>query len=111
MNPMTLEDVEELVRTHTVGDLTAINHGIRLNQALISPQRISVIARNVQEGHVTDEQLSVWLVGQESFDDGYKIILRDDGLQFGLAYKGFPADKYPILVGWYGSLKSAFLGM
>ena len=36
--------------------------------------------------------------------DGYKIIMRDDGLQFGLASSGFPNDKDPISAGWYGSL-------
>lgn len=57
-----------------------------------------------------DQKLNVWLVGQED-PRGYKIVMRDDGLQFGLASCGFPTDKEPILVGWYGGLISAFLSM
>jgi hypothetical protein len=37
--------------------------------------------------------------------------MREDGLQFGLASNGFPNDRFPVFVGWYGSLKSAFLAM
>jgi hypothetical protein len=50
-------------------------------------------------------------VGQENADDGYRIVMRDGGLQFGLATKGFSTDKYLFLTGWYGGLKSAFLAM
>jgi len=53
----------------------------------------------------------VWVVGQENSSNGYKIIMRDDGEQFGLASVGFPNDKHLILDGWYGSLLSAFLAM
>src|SRR5215472_4398786 len=42
---------------------------------------------------------------------GYKIVLRNDGSQFGLASNGFPHDKFPILLGWYGDLLTTFLGM
>jgi len=107
---MTLEEVKELVHSQSVGNFSAISHGISLNQALVSPRRISVTAHDVREGRTTDEHLEVWLVAQEGDEDGYKIILRDDGM-FGLASKGFPADTHPILVGWYGSLMSTFLGM
>jgi len=109
---MTLEEIKSLVHAQAVGNFSATNdHGITLNQALIDPLRISVIARSVREGRVTDEQLDVWLVGQERNEHGYKIIMREDGLQFGLATRGFPADKDPVLCGWYGGLLAAFLGM
>jgi len=52
-----------------------------------------------------------WLVGQEDAADGYKIVMREDGKQFGLASAGFAHDKHRILVGWYGTLLSAFLAM
>jgi hypothetical protein len=107
---MTLEDVKELVHSQAVGHFSATNHGISLNQALVSPRRISVTARDVRRGRTKEEHLDVWLVGRERDEDGYKIILRDDGM-FGLASKGFPADQNPILVGWYGGLVSTFLGM
>ena len=87
------------------------DHRITLEDALITPQIISVIARQVKDGHMKDENLTVWLVGQENRPDGYKIVLRDDGSQFGLASSGFPQDKVPILVGWYGDLLTTFLGM
>ena len=58
-----------------------------------------------------DENLTVWLVGQENPPDGYKIVLLEDGSQFGLASNGFLNDKAPILVGWYGDLLTTFLGM
>jgi hypothetical protein len=72
---------------------------------------ISVIARQFKKGRVKDEYLNVWLVGQETRTDGYKIVLRDDGSQFGLVSRGFPLDRFPILVGWYGDLLTTFLGM
>lgn len=58
-----------------------------------------------------DKELSVWLVGQERRDDGYRIIMRDDRLQFGLASTGLPNDESLVLDGWYGDLLSAFLSM
>jgi hypothetical protein len=109
---MTVEEVRALVRLQSNGNLTVVNgHRIALEDALIAPRVISVIARQVKKGRVKDETLNVWLVGQENRPDGYKMILRDDGLQFGLASGGFPDDKFPILVGWYGNLLSTFLGM
>jgi hypothetical protein len=109
---MTADQVRELIRVQSAADLTTTNdHRISLEQALVTPQRISVIARQIADGRLKDQALNVWLVGQEESSDGYKIIMRDDGLQFGLASTGFPNDRDPILVGWYGSLLSAFLGM
>jgi hypothetical protein len=109
---MTIEEVRALVRRQSTESLTAVNdHRITLKDALVAPRIISVIARHVKNGRVKEENLTVWLVGQENRSDGYKIVLRDDGSQFGLASSGFPQDKVPILVGWYGDLLTTFLGM
>jgi len=110
-SPMTTEEVQALVRIQSAENLDVVNHSIALKDALVPPRLISVIAREVRNGRVKDENLTAWLVGQESRPDGYKIILREDGMQFGLASKGFPHDKGPILVGCYGSLLNTFLGM
>jgi hypothetical protein len=109
---MTFDEVQSLVGTQSAGILTVTNdHGIKLEQTIISPQRISVIGRKVESGRLNDEILDVWLVGQEDSTNGYKIIMRGDGKQFGLASSGFPNDRHLVLVGWYGSLLSAFLAM
>jgi hypothetical protein len=109
---MTVEKVQEIVRLQAGNDLSCMNyHSISLGQALVAPQKISAIARNVVNGHVTDEIVDVWLIGEEKPNDGYRIVMREDGTQFGLASGGFPADKHLVLIGWYGSLKATFLGM
>lgn len=109
---MTVEQVRELVRTQSADHLTTTNdHRITLKQALVPPYRITVIARTIKSARVEDKELSVWLVGQEPRDDGYRIVMRDDGLQFGLASTGFPNDMRLVLDGWYGDLLSAFLSM
>jgi hypothetical protein len=109
---MTIEEVRELVRLQ-IGDahLVTNDHQINLQQAIVPPQRISVIDRMVRDGKVRDKRFDCWLVGQENSRDGYKIIMRDDGSQFGLASIGFPTDEHLILTGWYGDLMSAFLNM
>jgi hypothetical protein len=109
---MNVRDVQALVRLQSSENLSAVNdHRISLKDALVEPRTISVIARQVINGRTSDELSTVWLVGQENGPEGYQIILRGDGSQFGLASKGFPDDKAPILVGWYGDLLTAFLGM
>ncbi len=70
-----------------------------------------LIFRTVLDGRVKDVILNVWLVGQECTNDGYKIVVRDDGALFGLASVGFAEDSHLVLVGWYGSLLSTFLSM
>ena len=70
-----------------------------------------MIVRIVRNGEIKEHNEEVWLVGSEGPDRGYKIIMREDGLQFGLASPGFPRDKFPVFVGWYGTLVSAFLAM
>jgi hypothetical protein len=109
---ITFEAVQELVSAQSQRSLKATNlHQLSLGQILITPQRISVIWRAVNRGKIRDTPLDVWLVGQEPSSDGYQIILSNDGIQFGLASKGFPADQHPIFVGWYGDLLSAFMAM
>lgn len=109
---MTAGEVRELLRTQTPDEANVTNdHGITLNDALVPPQRISIIERTVEKGRLKDKVLSVWLVGQERSADGYRIVMREDGPVFGLASTGFPTDKHPVLVGWYGDLISAFAGM
>ena len=109
---MTFDEVQSLVRAQTAESLSVTNaHRIKLEQAIISPQRIPLIFRTVVDGRVKDLTLNVWLVGQEGIADGYKIVMREDGKQFGLASVGFAHDKHLILVGWYGTLLSAFLAM
>jgi hypothetical protein len=109
---MTFEEVRSLVRAQSAENLSVTNaHRIKLEQAIISPQKVPLTFRTVVDGRVKDETLNVWLVGQEGTPGGYKIVIREDGKQFGLASVGFPHDKHLILVGWYGSLLSAFLAM
>jgi hypothetical protein len=109
---MTLDEVRALVREQAEQNLLIVNHhGIRLADAVVPPETLTIVSRTVKDGHVIDETLDVWLVGLEISPDGYKIILRDDGQQFGLASRGLPFDQQPILVGWFGSLLSAFIAM
>jgi hypothetical protein len=108
---MIATEVEEIVRAQLTGVRGAQDCGTTLEAALVSPRRISVILRRVEKGQVSDEEIQVWLVGQESVDDGYKIVMCDDPSQFGLASGCFSDDRYPILIGWYGSLLTTFLAM
>ena len=87
-------------------------HGISLRQALISPQKVTVIVRDVKQGKpIKDKEEEVWLLGRENAGDGYRMVMREKDSQFGLASPGLAHDKHLILTGWYGSLKSAFLSM
>ena len=109
---MTAKEAQELLHSQADGHLSTGNdHGINLGQVLVPPQKISVIVRTVRHGDVTDTRQPVWLVGREIAADGYRIVMREDGLQFGLASIGFPSDEHPILTGWYGDLVSTFLSM
>ena len=108
---VTLDQVRDLVRAQSEASLTAVHHGITLEEALVQPRMIGVIERQVREGRVKDKDLNVWLVGQEKGFEGYKIVLSADGARFGLASSGLPRDKSPVLVGWYGDLLTTFLGM
>lgn len=109
---MTFEGVQLLVRTQAAEDLSVTNdHRIKLEQSIISPQKIRLTTRTVVDGRFDDLTLNAWLVGQESIADGYRIVMQEDGKQFGLASAGFAHEKHLILVGWYGTLLSAFLAM
>jgi len=107
---MTIEEVRALVRAQSVGNLEVVSHGITLKEALVEPELIAVIARQVNNGRLNDEDLNVWLVGREKGPEGYRIILSEDGSWFGLA-SSCKHDKAPILVGWYGDLLTTFVGM
>jgi hypothetical protein len=109
---MTVDEVKKRVQLQASLDLELTNgHRITLKQALDLPQQIKVIERSVRNGKFKEQRIDVWLIGQEDSSDGYKIIMRDDGLQFGLASKGFPSDSFLILTAWYGNLISTFLAM
>jgi hypothetical protein len=108
---MTSSEVQSLVREEAKGLSVTNAHKITLEQAIMRPKRILLISRTVSDWSLKDVVLDAWLVGQEDSADGYKIVMRDDAKQFGLASVGFAADKHLVLVGWYGSLLSAFLAM
>ena len=109
---MTVDQVQELIRSQAEDHLLIQNdHGITLQQALVPPRMTPLVMRTVRDGGVIDKVQTVWVVGSEPSADGYRIVMREDPLQFGLSSIGFPGDEHPILVGWYGSLKSAFLSM
>jgi len=109
---VTSEEVRVFIHEQCKENLTTTNdHSINLEQSLVPPQRITIITRRIKDGRAIDEKLSVWLVGQESSADGYRIIMRDDGSQFGLVSSGFAHDECPVLVGWYGDLRTTFLSM
>jgi len=109
---MTTEQVTVRVRSQAGDQLSAENcHRITLAQALVEPERISIIVRTVRNGKVSDEEEAVWLVGREPGQDGYRIVMQAEGKHFGLASSGFPRDPYPVLVGWYGDLFTTFMAM
>jgi hypothetical protein len=109
---MTADEVKEIIEIQKQGDSGSKNdHGIALQQALVPPQKITIIVREVRQGEIKESKEEVWLVGRENSENGYRIIMREDGLQFGLASPGLPQDKFPVFVGWYGALASAFLCM
>lgn len=106
---MNAGDVLELIRQNCEdleGDLTE-DERFRLHRMLTPPEEVSVIFRTVA---AEDQVLRLWLVGREPGEDGYRLVLRDDGM-FGLAGTGFPTDEYLILVGFYGDLVFTFKNM
>jgi hypothetical protein len=108
---MSEEEARQLIQAQVRDALNVTSHGVSLQQALVPPERISIVDRAVKEGVRIDEVLSVWLVGREGRSDGNQFIMSEDGHQFGLALCGFPVDRHPVLIGWYGDLLSAFTGM
>ena len=54
---MTVEEVTEIIRLQAGDDLrTTYCHGVTLEQALVTPKKVSVIARSVRGGKVSDQQ-------------------------------------------------------
>lgn len=96
---MTVEEERAFIR-----EQVAALEPIGLGALAVSPRWDSIIVR---DGRNAEETISAWIVGEER-PDGYKIIMRDDGSEFGLATAGFAADAHPVLVGWYGDLESTF---
>ena len=75
---MTSAEVRNLLRAQGLEEAKVTNgHGIALNDALVPPQRISIIQRTVQKGRLKDKLLSVWLVGQKRLAELSD--LREDG--------------------------------
>jgi hypothetical protein len=109
---LTPKDVEKLVKDQMGNDGMLLNHhAIRLQEFLVPPRKLAIIVRTVRNGRVKDQIEDVWLIGQEASDEGYRVVMREDRAQFGLASSGFPSDKHLVLVGWYGGLKTTFLAM
>jgi hypothetical protein len=109
---MTAADVRNVLRAQLLHYPKATNdHGVTLDDALVPPQRISIIERTVQKGQLSDKLVTVWLVGQERSSTGYRIVMREDSSVFVLASAAFPADRHLVLVGLYGDLISAFINM
>ena len=86
---MTASEVLSLVRSQIAEDLTAkAEQRIAFERMMLSAQVASV--RAVGTPPLEDEELNVWLIGEEA-PEGYTIIMQNDGEQFGLAATGFPA--------------------
>jgi hypothetical protein len=109
---MTVNEVRELIRSQSEDLLSTKNDpGVTLRQVLVPPKRTPVIVWTIRDSCVIENEQTVWLVGSEPSEDGYRIVMQEDGLQFGLSSRGFPSDEHLILVGWHGDLMSAFLSM
>ena len=111
---MTKEKILETVKAAIADRWEERNHhGINPRETLVEPKKIVLIFRKVKDGQVIDSHLAAWLILEERplEKNGYKIVASEDGLMFGLASAGFKTDRYPILVGWYGSFWSAFHSM
>ncbi|MCC9608725.1 hypothetical protein LOC68_08830 [Blastopirellula sp. JC732] len=88
------------------------SHAFNLRTALIKPTPTPMIHRLVRNGKIKDAIVDVWIVLKELPEgDGYLIFYDEDRNQFGLASKGFPEDRYPVISGYYGSFWNAFKGM
>jgi hypothetical protein len=111
---MDAKYVRNLVERQIDGAWDITNHhGVDLRQALVPPQRITVIERLVRRGVTKDRLVEVWLVLVEARASraGYRIVVGLDGSIFGLGSEGFPSDEHLVLCGWYGDFMTAFHGM
>ena len=87
-------------------------HGVNLRSALVKPSRTKMILRLVRNGNIEDSTLEVWIVLRElPAGDGYSIVYDDVCDQFGLASAGFPEDRHPMIVGYYGDFWTTFKAM
>jgi len=111
---MNAKSIATLV-TSQIGDAwEATNaHGVDLREAIVPPEQIVVIEREVRDGKTQDRLVDAWLVLIENprAKAGYRIVAAADGSNFGLATEGFPSDKHLVLCGWCGDFLTAFLGM
>jgi len=87
-------------------------HGVDLRSSLVTPSRTTMILRLVKNGNIKDSTVDVWTVLRELADgDGYTIFYDDGCDKFGLATKGFPDDRHPVICGYYGDFWNTFQGM
>jgi hypothetical protein len=111
---MQPRDVRKLVED-AIGDDWAVtnHHHVDLRRALVHPRKITVIERNVRNGKLRDRTLTVWLVLVERTEreEGYRIVMKEEGPMFGLASEGLPEDDRLVLCGWYGDFMTTFRSM
>jgi len=111
---MNANQIQYIV-TSEIGDAwgTTNYHGVDLRKALVHPQQVKVIERQVDDGKFTDRLVDVWIVLIEEPDvgTGYRIVASEDGKKFGLASEGFETDEHLVLCGWYGDFLSTFRAM
>lgn len=106
---MDADDISKLIREQIAEVGSPSNpHGVDLNQCLVTPTPIQVIARSVLNGKTEDTIERVWLVLVERPPEnyGYRIVFSEQHAAFGLASPGFPGDKHPVLCGLVWRLSS-----
>jgi hypothetical protein len=111
---MKPHEVRKLVENEIGDDWAATNHhNVDLRRALIQPRKITIIERTLRNSRLQDRTLAVWLILVErpESEDGYRIVMKEDGPVFGLASEGFPGDEHLVLCGWYGDFMTTFRGM
>ena len=110
---MDARDVQHLVHEQIDGRWEETNsHAVDLRAALITPTRSVMIMRVVQKGITKETAVNVWTVLEETPDgDGYVIFYDEVRDEFGLATRGLPVDRHPVICGYYGDFWNAFKGM
>ena len=106
--------IQEIVHREIGAEWGTTNlHGVNLREAVIFPEPVTVIARAVEDGELSDTLMDAWIVLVENprTRSGYRIVAASDGSTFGLAGEGFPTDQHLVLVGWYGGFLKTFLAM
>jgi hypothetical protein len=111
---MDATSIGALIRSQ-IGDAwdTTNAHGVDLREALLLPELVTVIHRQVRDGKLHDALVDVWVVLIENpkARSGYRLVAAEDGSTFGLASDGFPSDQHLVLVGWYGDFLTTFRAM